>query len=358
MIPLYKPFMPENVDEDIKSILYSGKLAFGEWGMKFENSLIHYLGTNNVTLVNSYSSALIICLDVLGIKAGDEIVMSPMCCLQSTQPLSAKGIKIVWADIDPCVGTLSPSSVEKSISSNTKAIFHNMHMGYVGYIDEINAIGQKYGILTIDDCVDGMGADYKGKKIGNVGSDATVISFHAVRLPNALEAGAITFKDAKHTDLANIKRDLGLERTKFRDLRGEISEEYDVTIQGYGSTANEISSYLGAQQMDNLDDLLNTQRKNSEKWSQQLQATVNYPYEILSIVKGSNPIYWVNGLLSDHKFELIEYFRRMGYYASGVHLNNNRYSLFGEYKDLVGVNEFYRRFFALPSGWWVNNIAL
>lgn len=358
MIPLFKPYMPEGLGDDLSEILYSGRLAFGNWGHLFEDKLKKYIGTDHVTLVNSYSSALIIALDILGIKAGDEIIMSPMCCLQSTQPLSARGIKIVWADVDPKVGTLCPKSVENNIGPNTKAIFHNMHMGYVGYIDEINAIAQKHGILTIDDCVDGMGADYKGKKIGNVGSDATIISFHAVRLPNALEAGAITFKDAKHTELASIKRDLGLERSKFRDPRGEISEEYDVTIQGYGSTANEISSYLGAQQMDKLDTLLNIQRENSTKWSEQLQASVKYPFELLSIVNDANPIYWVNGLLSDHKIELIEYFRAAGYYASGVHLNNNRYSLFGEYKDLPGVNEFYNRFLAVPSGWWVNNITL
>lgn len=358
MIPLFKPYMPEGITEELSEILYSGRLAFGKWGQLFERKLINYLGTENVCLVNSYSSALIIALDVLGIKAGDEIIMSPMCCLQSTQPVSARGIKIVWADIDPNTGTLSPIGVEKVISSNTKAIFHNMHMGYVGYIDEINAIAQKHGLFTIDDCVDGMGGEYKNKKVGNVGSDATVISFHAVRLPNALEAGAITFKDEKHKALADIKRDLGLDRPKFRDSRGEINEQYDVTIQGYGSTANEISSFLGEIQMDKFDFLINEQRENASNWTKILQSNNEFPFEVISIIEGTKPIYWVYGIFSENKIELIEWFRSKGYYASGVHLNNNRYSLFGEYKDLPGVNEFYRRFLALPSGWWIKDIVI
>lgn len=358
MIPLFKPFTPKDISSDLSDILYSGQLAFGKWGRLFEDRLKQYIETPNLTLVNSYSSALIIALDVLGIRAGDEIIMSPMCCLQSTQPLSAKNIKIVWADIDPYTGTICPSSVVSKITSKTKAIFHNMHMGYVGYIDEINAIAKEFGLLTIDDCVDGLGGEYKGKKVGNVGSDATIISFHAVRLPNALEAGAITFKEAKYTISANIKRDLGLERTKFRDDRGEINEKYDVTIQGYGATANEISSFLGFQQMDVLEQLINQQRKNAKDWVEVLRANNDYSSDFLKIVDETNPIYWVFGFLSDKKNELIDSFRSKGYYASGVHINNNRYSLFGAYEDLPGVNQFYNRFVALPSGWWLNKIEL
>lgn len=358
MISLFKPYIPEGVAGDLSEILYSGRLGFGSWGQLFEAELIKYLGTENVTLVNSYSSALIIALDVLGIIQGDEIIMSPMCCLQSTQPLSSKGIKIVWADVDPSTGTLSPDSIKSCITSKTKAIFHNMHMGYVGYIDEVNRIAQEFGLLTIDDCVDGMGADYKGKKIGNVGSDATIISFHAVRLPNALEGGAITFKDSKNTALANIKRDLGLDRSKFRDSRGEISEKYDVTIQGYGATLNEVSSFLGVKQMPNLDLLIDSQRLNAKKWQKELESFEEYPFKQVNVVEGANPIYWVYGVLSDRKLELLDYFRLNGYYSSGVHLNNNRYSLFGNNKVLSGVNEFYSKFLALPSGWWVDNISL
>lgn len=358
MIPLFKPFTPKDISNDLSDILNSGQLAFGKWGRLFEESLMQYIGTKNLTLVNSYSSALIIALDVLGITAGDEIIMSPMCCLQSTQPLSAKNIKIVWVDIDPYTGTICPNSVVTKITSKTKAIFHNMHMGYVGYIDEINAIAKEYGLFTIDDCVDGIGGEYKGKKVGNVGSDATVISFHAVRLPNALEAGAITFKEAKHTISANIKRDLGLERSKFRDDRGEISEKYDVTIQGYGATANEISSFLGFQQMDILEQLINQQRNNAVDWAEILKKNSTCSSDFLKIVGETNPIYWVFGLLSDNKNYLIDCFRAKGYYASGVHINNNRYSLYGAYENLPGVNQFYDRFVALPSGWWLNKIEL
>ncbi|RKT01337.1 DegT/DnrJ/EryC1/StrS family aminotransferase [Chryseobacterium defluvii] len=351
MIPLFKPYMPQDISEGVNEILYSGQLAFGKWGKLFEQKLTEFLGTESLLIVNSYSSALNITLDVLNITAGDEIIMSPMCCLQSTQPLSARGLKIVWADIDPETGTLDPESVKQKITKNTKAIFHNMHLGYVGYIDEINKIARQHGIFTIDDCVDGMGQEYKGNKIGNCGSDATVISFHAVRLPNAMESGAIVFKDPGYVEKAKIKRDLGLERQLFRDAKGEISEKYDVTIQGYGATANEVSSYIGLKQMEILPELIAKQRENARKWSEYLK-NENLPCTPIKNVPDSDPIYWVFGMFTEKKDEMMDYFRNKGFWASTVHLNNNRYSLFGEYVDLPGVNDFYSKFLAIPSGWW------
>ncbi|ODT34956.1 MAG: aminotransferase DegT [Sphingobacteriales bacterium 41-5] len=355
MEPLFKPYMPANVLDDLNEILYSGKLAFGKWGNKFESELCTYLGTANAIVVNSYSSAINITLSVLNIHQDDEIIMSPMCCLQSSQPLAAKGIRIIWADIDPTTGTLCPESVKKKITKRTKAIFHNQHLGYVGYIDEINQIGKEFGIFIIDDCVDGMGEVYKGKKVGNCGSDATVMSFHAVRLPNAIEGGAISFKNEEHTLKAKIARDLGIERNLFRNENGEINEKYDVSTVGYGATLNEINSYIAYRQMENFDMLLGKQRRNAEVWVEKI-LTNNTECIPLKLVPDSEPIFWVFGMLTSKKDEIIKFFRDKGYYASGVHLNNNRYSVFKTMEELPGVSDFYSKFVGIPSGWWLNKI--
>lgn len=353
MIPLFKPYMPEDVMDTAKEILYSGQLVYGKWGRLFEEKLKKYIGTDSLIAVNSYSSAVNVAFSVLGLDYGDEVIMSPMCCLQSTQPIAAKGIKIIWADIDPHTGTLDPRSVKSKISTKTKAIFHNQHLGYVGYIDEINQIAQSHGLYCIDDCVDGMGGIYKDKKVGNCGSDATVISFQVVRLPNGIEGGAITFKDPHHTDKAKIVRDLGLNRSLFRDERSEISEKYDVSNLGYAATPNELNSFILHQQMSQLDNLLHKQRKNAEIWDERIKDLYLSGHPLVKVSQ-TIPTYWVYGMLTKRRSEMIDYFRSIGYYVSGVHLNNNRYSLFGQQEELKGVNEFYSKFVALPSGWWVN----
>lgn len=355
MTPLFKPYMPKELSSDINEILYSGRLAYGKWGRLFEQELRAYLDTPNVLALNSHASAINVAFTTLGIGRDDEVIMSPMCCLQSTQPLLALGIKIVWADIVPDTGTLCPESVKQKITSKTKAVFHNHHLGYVGYVSEINQFAKENGLFVIDDCIDGVGGDYQNRKIGNVGSDATVISFSAVRLPNAIDGGAVTFADKNLMSLACKTRDLGIERSIFRNKRGEISKDCDISTIGFAATINEINAYVAYQQMGELNNLLAKQQENANKW-QDFVTKESLNCRALKIVDQSKPVYWAMGLLSDDRDGLIDYFREKGFYASQVHLNNDIYSVFDKQEELKGVNEFYNNFFAVPCGWWVDNI--
>ncbi len=349
MIPLFKPYMPEL--PRIISILNSGQLAYGNYGREFERELSGFICTNNLIVTNSFNMSILVALASLGIGIGDEIILSPMACLASTQPLVSAGIRVRWADIDPSTGTLSPDSVKKRITKNTKAIIHNHYCGYIGYIDEINEIGKKYGIPVIDDCIEAFGGEYKGNKIGNVGTDVTVFSFTAVRIPNTIDGGAVIFKDRALYDKSILVRDCGIDRSRFRDDIGEINPNCDITMIGYSATMSDVNAYIGIQQMKQVRKVLQKQRKNAKYWD-------SYLYENLKEVKSikrdeTTPNYWVYGLLSERKRETILKFRELGFYASGVHLNNNCYSIFGEKTELKGVTEFYNKFVALPCGWWM-----
>ena len=294
--------------------------------------------------------AIYIALSTLGIKAEDGIVVSPMACLASTQPLLSMGIKVQWADVDPCTGTLYPDSVNNSITANTKAIIHNHYCGNVGYIDEINNIGKKYGIPVIDDGIEAFGSEYKDRKIGNVGTDATIFSFNPVRIPNTLDGGAVVFKDDALYQKSKLLRDAGINRSLFRDSLGEINPDCDIELVGYSATPVEINSYIGIQQMKNVDRILEIQRGNALAWDNRIRNE----NEIKPIKKvNSKPNYWVYGALCTNKKDTIVKYRDAAYYASGVHINNSIYSVFGSSDTLPGVNEFYNKFIALPCGWWM-----
>lgn len=350
-IPLYKPYMPSDLSE-IQNILYSDALAYGKWGSLFEEQLSEYLGIPYILTYNSYNSAMLGLLTTLDIGHRDEVIASPMSCLASNQPFVTQGAKVRWADIDPTTGTLDIESVKTKISKHTKAIFHNHHCGYVGHVDEINALGKEYGIPVIDDSIEAFGAQYKGALIGNLGTDFTVFSFETVRMPNCISGGAVVFLDKKQYDKAAIIRDYGVNRDNFRDELGEINPNCDITLPGYGIKPSEINSYIGVQQLKEIDSLLEQQRKNSQYWKPWLEE--KYPnVQLLNTRNNTLPNYWVMGVLAPNKREMIVEMRERGYYASGVHLNNNRYSVFQDKTPLKGVDEFYSKFLALPSGWWV-----
>jgi len=352
MIPIFKPYMPENLSSGIEEILYSGKLSFGDKGKEFEEKLASYIGNDKVLTISSYNHALLIVLSTLGLKPGDEIIASPVSCLASNQPFVVKGLKIVWADVNHLSGTLSVDDVRSRITSKTKAIFHNHYCGYLGDIEAMNALGKEHGIPVIDDCIEAFGSELNGNKTGDLGTDITVFSFQTVRLPNTIDGGALVFKDNAMFEKAKMIRDYGIERTHFRDELNEINPKCDIKLEGYGALMSEINSFIGLRQMDDIDMLLKKQRDNAELWNDKINEMNN----IISLPKkiNSSPNNWVYGVLAKNKTKTIKAFREQGFYATSVHINNNIYSVFENKIKLKGVSEFMNHFVALPCGWWVN----
>jgi perosamine synthetase len=353
MIPLFKPFVPSDLPE-LQNIMNSGLLNYSKWGKLFEKELSEFIGNPYLVTLNSYNSAVLVAISTLGLKNGDEIIASPMSCLASNQPFAIMGIKIIWADIDPKTGTLDPDDVRKKISINTKAILHNHFCGYPGYINEINNIGKEKSIYVIDDAIEAFGSEYYDKKIGNVNSDVTLYSFQTVRLPNTIDGGAIAFKNLDHYEKALLVRDYGIDRKAFRRNDGEINPSCDIKIPGYGALLNEINSYMGCEQMKNINHLLEKQRQNSLYWESYFSENNIYSTQAMQVIKEAKPNYWIYGILVNNKHEALKFFREKSFYASSVHLNNNNYSVFDNSIKLTGVDEFSNQFLALPCGWWMN----
>lgn len=349
MIPLYKPYMPDLPDMNL--LIHSGNLAYGNYTKQFEEKLREYFGSPYLLVTASFHLAISVALTALEIKFGDEVIASPMACLASTQPYLSNGCKIRWSDVDPKTGTLDPDSVEKRLTCNTKAIIHNHFCGYPGYIDEINEIGVRHGLPVIDDGIECFGSEYHGMKIGNCETDVTIFSLTAVRFCNCIDGGIVIFKDKSLYEKSLLIRDCGIDRSRFRDELGEISSDCDISLVGYSATMSNVNGYIGLKQMEKIDELLEKHRLQAKKWKTiyEFHSTINPIYRA-----NCNPNYWIYGLLTDDKIKTIERFRNLGYYASGVHIRNDIYSVFGERDiELPGVDDFYSHFVALPCGWWM-----
>lgn len=350
MIPIFKPFIPEGITTELEQILYSGNLAYGKMGKAFEQKLSNYVGNEKILTVSSYNQALLIVLSTLGLKPGDEVIASPVSCLASNQPFAIKGLKVIWADVEPDSGAMSVEDVKSKINKNTKAIFHNHYCGYLGYINEINALGREYGIPVIDDCIEAFGSELNGNKMGNLGTDVSVFSFQTVRLPNTIDGGAIVFKNEALFEKAKMIRDYGIDRTTFRDELNEINKTCDIKLEGYGALMSEINSLIGLRQMDDVASLIQKQRDNAKEWDGIIDEMNDV--EKIRLTENTMPNYWVYAILAKNKLETIKKFRTQGLYATSVHINNNIYSVFNNKIELKGVNEFMNHFVAIPCGWW------
>ncbi|WET01207.1 DegT/DnrJ/EryC1/StrS family aminotransferase [Flavobacterium sp. YJ01] len=345
--------MPENITAEINEILYSGQLGYGKHGKIFEHKLQNFIGCDYILSVSSYNIAMLIVLSTLGLKENDEVIASPVSCLASNQPFAVKGLKVIWADINPETGSLCPDDVRSKITKKTKAIFHNHFCGYLGDIDAINSIGKEFGIPVVDDGIEAFASQYKSNKLGNVGTDVTVFSFQTVRLPNTIDGGAIIFKDKELYEKALLIRDYGIDRKKFRTVDGEINPACDIKLEGYAGLMSELNSFIGTKQMEDIERLLTLQKNNAETWNKKIAhfETIHS----LKLTGDTIPNYWVYGTLCKNRPEAIENFKKNGFYATGVHINNNLYSIFQDKNSLKGVNQFMDQFVAIPSGWWLNN---
>lgn len=148
-------------------------------------------------------------------------------------------------------------------------------------------------------------------------------------------------------------RDYGIDRTMFRDELNEISRDCDIMLEGYGALMPEFNSIIGNKQMIDIDELLLKQKINSVAWSNKLKEYNNLNSMVINDFV--EPNFWIYGVLADDKVEAIKYFRSVGFYATSVHINNNIYSVFKNNENLKGVSEFYKKFVALPCGWWVES---
>ena len=352
MIPLFKVFMPDNALKGAKNVLNSGQLAYGEHTREFERKIQEYVSNPNILTVSGNS--IFFALKLIGVQCGDEVMVSPMSCLMTTQPIVYAGAKVIWVDIDPMTGTLDPEDIRSKVSSKTKAIIHYHWGGYPGYIDEINAIAKEYNIYVIEDASEAFGSEYKSRKLGCTGTDIVCYSFTPARLPNAIDGGGLAFNDKTLYKKALIMRDLGVERSTFRDEQGEISEKSDISITGDSATMNNFSGFVGSLQIDFLDELYNQQRENANKWREVLEG--DHRVKFLKQRQEVLPSYWIFTILSNKRDDILNEFRSKGFYASKMHLRNDLYSVFqGSSRHLKGVNEFSNKQLALPCGWWINS---
>lgn len=351
MIPLFKPYMPDKLPE-LESILQSGNLSYGKWGREFERLLADFICNPLVLTTNSCNSAYLVAITTLGLQKGDSVIASPMSCLASNQPFATMGIQIIWADIDPVTGTLDPDDVRKKILPGTKAIVLNHFCGYAGDISAIGAIARENDLFLIEDAIEAFGTKIGNQYVGCTGADVTVFSFQTVRLPNTIDGGGLSFRTEALYTKAAIVRDYGIDRSRFRDAMGEINPECDIKLPGYGALMPEPNSYIGCMQMDRVPALLQQQSNNAEKHKSEFHDVPGI--SVLKPLPGSTANYWVFGLLAENKKQVMADLRSKGLYASGVHLNNNEYSIFGRQPLLPGVEKFAKTFIAIPCGWWIN----
>lgn len=239
------PPYEEYIDE-IKSIWESHWLTnMGPKHNRLESELRNYLSVENISLFTNGHNALELCLQAMNLSG--EVITTPFTFASTTHAIVRNGLMPVFCDINPDDYTIDVSKIESLITDKTSAIVPVHVYGHVCNIEEIEYIAKKYGLKVIYDAAHVFGVKYKGKGIGNFG-DASMFSFHATKVYNTIEGGAICYHD----------EELGHELYKLRDFGIKDAE----TIDGVGSNAkmNEFVAAMGLCNLRHVDDEINKRK--------------------------------------------------------------------------------------------------
>lgn len=352
MIPLYKPFFP--LLPELNEVITSGQLAYGKYGKLLENELSLFIGNPFCLVINSYSNAILLALLTLGIKKGDKVVISPLVCLATSQPISSLGIELVFCDVDMANGSIDSNELNHILQTEKIAcVIITHYAGIIGNVEGISKVCANYSVPVIEDGSDAFGSMYKNKYVGNNGFDVTIFSFSAVRNPNMIDSGGITFSKKYLYDKAYLIRDAGIDRTKFRNQLGEIDLSNDISLPGIGATQDEVRSYIGLKQFEVLDSLIRKNQSNMYQIAKiLLQSGVVEP--IVTDLNRSNG--WVLPIRVTNKLNLIKLFKEAGVVSSSVHSIIAYYSINNNQKRMENAEKFLDSFLSIPCGWWIEDL--
>ena len=243
VLPDLKDFVPylEQIWEN--KILTNG----GPLHQQLEKELCGYLGVDYISLFNNGTIALITALQALGLKEG-EVITTPYTFIATAHAIVWNNLTPVFVDIDPVTSNIDPQAVEKAVTENTVAILPVHCYGIPCEVDALQTIADKHNLKLIYDAAHAFGAKYKGQSLLSYG-DLSMVSFHATKVFNTFEGGAIVCHSAEMKQHIDQLKNFG------------IVNETTVNDVSMNGKLSEVHAALGLLQLKSIDQTLQARQK-------------------------------------------------------------------------------------------------
>tara|TARA_R110002020_G_scaffold20990_11_gene70994 strand:+ start:2507 stop:3619 length:1113 start_codon:yes stop_codon:yes gene_type:complete len=253
--PIYvtEPYLPplEEFIPYLEEIWDSKRLTNnGPMHQQLEDALCEYLGVPEIALFNNGTIALLTALQALRITG--EVITTPFSFVATAHALTWNGITPVFVDIDPNTFNIDPSKIEAAITPHTTAIMPVHCYGNPCDVEAIQEIADKYNLKVIYDAAHAFGVQDTGGSILRHG-DLSAVSFHATKVFNTFEGGAIICPDKKTKQHINNLKNFG------------IVDEVTVVAAGINGKMSEINAAFGLLQLKHIDNALE-KRKSVDKF--------------------------------------------------------------------------------------------
>ena len=312
-------FMPYNTigDEEkdaVNKVLDKGNLSqfLGGWHkdffggplvQEFEKKWSQLFNIKFSISVNSNTSGLFAAIGACGIKAGDEVIVSPYSMSASAIAPLIYGAVPVFADVDIDNFGLSPESIETKITERTKAIIVVHIFGYPAKMDEIMSIAKRYNLYVIEDCAQSPLSKYKDKYVGSIG-DIGVFSLNYHKHIHTGEGGMLV------TNNEILKNKIQLIRNHGENSVNEMDLSNDLNLFGFNYRLTEIQAAIGIEQLKKLPSLINERINNANYFRQKLGAIPGIQNQLIEPyskhVYYKQPFKFEKNIIGVHRNKFIE----------------------------------------------------
>ncbi|GHV44205.1 aminotransferase [Bacteroidia bacterium] len=228
----------------------------GHYHQKLENALAEYLKVPFVSLFTNGTLPLITALQALRISG--EVITTPFSFVATTHSLWWNGIKPVFVDIEPNTCNIDAAKIEAAITPKTTAIMPVHVYGYPCDTERIQEIADKYGLKVIYDAAHAFGVEIGGKSILEYG-DMSTLSFHATKVYNTIEGGALICRDAETKKRIDYLKNFG------------FAGETEVVAPGINGKMDEIRAAYGLLNLKQVDNAIDNRKNIAELYRKGLQ---------------------------------------------------------------------------------------
>ena len=243
-LPFTRPQIDEATIADVADVLRSGWITTGPRCQAFEAALSARFGGRPVRLAASATAALEMALRVAGINPGDEVITTPLSWVATGNVILAVGAVPVFVDVDPSTRNIDLSLIEAAITPRSKAIMPVDLAGLPVDRDALYAIAERHQLRVIEDAAQSIGANWRGREIGQ-GGDLVSISFHANKNLTSAEGGCLVMNTPEEARLFEKLRLQGI--TRFAD--GSM----DCDQLGGKSNLTDVAAAIGLGQLRQID---------------------------------------------------------------------------------------------------------
>lgn len=259
LITVTSPLLPDlnDFNEALQQIWDSRWITnMGSFHCQLERKLTEYLKVPYISLFTNGTLPIITALQALNVTG--EVITTPYSFVATTHALWWNGIKPVFVDVDPATGNIDVEKIESAITSRTTAIMPVHVYGTPCDVVRIQEIADKYGLKVIYDAAHAFGVEINGKSILEYG-DLSTLSFHATKVFNTIEGGAMVMHDAKMKKRIDYLKNFG------------FADEVTVVGPGINSKMDEMRSAYGILNLQQVDLAIENRKRVAEKYREVLR---------------------------------------------------------------------------------------